>query len=204
MLQDHEIKALILDPFARAFSGCGNENDNGEVAAFTDALDEIKKQANVPDLFLTHHFGRKEQERGDEHGRGATRLDDWADSRWLLTKEASHRFLRVDGRGVSLEETRLIWEPSGQLRIGPGSRQEARTESALTTLNNVLERVVSVVANNPGVNTRGIQSALSGTSHTVVGKAIKSAIGDGRLTAENGPGNSKRHYVCTAKLDGVP
>ncbi len=72
---EYEIKAVILDPFARAFAGCGNENDNTEVGVFTDALDEIKQRANVPDLFLTHHFGRKEHDPGDEHGRGASRLD---------------------------------------------------------------------------------------------------------------------------------
>lgn len=202
-LIEYEVKAIILDPFARAFAGCGNENDNGEVSVFTDALDEIKQRANVPDLFLTHHFGRKEHEQGQEHGRGATRLDDWADSRWLLTRQGNQRFLRIEGRGIELPETGLDWDPSGRLLVGTGTRLEAKLEAKRSNLEKTTQRVISAVRAKPGLSTRGIQEALKGTSKATVGKGIKRAIESGQIITEPGPRNSVAHFISETETEGL-
>jgi len=193
-MQANDIKAWILDPFARAFAGCGNENDNGEVGAFLDALDLIKHEAQVPDLWLTHHFGRKDHDQGQEHGRGATRLDDWPDVRWLLTRQHDDRFLKVHGRGVDVDETQLLWEPSGRLRLGGGTRQDAKREAAEFNVEFTKQRIVEAVRSTPGVGTRAIEVALRGTSKATVGQGLRLAIESGEVVRRPGPRNTFQHF----------
>jgi AAA domain len=191
---EHDIKTWILDPFARAFAGCGNENDNGEVGAFLDALDLVKHEAQVPDLWLTHHFGRKDHDQGQEHGRGATRLDDWPDVRWLLTRQHDDRFLKVHGRGVDVAETQLLWEPSGRLRLGGGTRQDSKRAAAELDLEFAVKRIVDAVRATPGASTRAIEQALKGTSKATVGQALRVAIESGEVVRRPGVRNAFQHF----------
>jgi RecA-family ATPase len=72
-LRANKVRFLVLDPLGRAWRGLvDNENDNANVRDFTDALDELKAAADVPNALITHHTGRKEHEEDAEHGRGAT------------------------------------------------------------------------------------------------------------------------------------
>jgi RecA-family ATPase len=198
---ENDIKAWFVDPFARAFAGCGNENDNGEVGAFLDALDLIKEQADVPDLWLTHHFGRKDHNEGQEHGRGATRLDDWPDVRWLLTRQHDQRFLKVEGRGVDEEETQLRWEPTGKLTLGVGSRKEHKRQAEQFAAEFTIRQVVEVVKAQPGINTRGIQVSMRGVSKNKIGPAIAQAIEDGKIRVELGKNKAHLHYPPDASTD---
>ena len=77
-LKEREITFLIIDTYARAYGG--DENNNAAVSRFLDTLDMLKEDAGVVDLVLTAHTGRKEHIQGEEHARGATRIDDWADA----------------------------------------------------------------------------------------------------------------------------
>jgi RecA-family ATPase len=87
------VEVLILDPVARAWSGfVESENDNAQIGAFTSTIDEIKREAGVAEVVLAHHTGRYIQEEGKERGRGATRLEDWPDALWYLTKDGRQRF----------------------------------------------------------------------------------------------------------------
>lgn len=88
-LSDHGAQVVAVDPFGAAYAAAGgeSENDNAEVRRFVTALDEIKRLAECPSLFMPIHTGRAEQVEGDERGRGATVLDDWADVRMILTKD---------------------------------------------------------------------------------------------------------------------
>src|SRR5205807_2645857 len=82
---DVDATTWILDPVARAIVGWPGaretENSNTAVAEFLDTLDQLKFEGGVEDLFLAHHTGRAAQTPGAEHGRGATRWDDWPDVR---------------------------------------------------------------------------------------------------------------------------
>ena len=192
---EHDIKAWVLDPFARAFAGCGNENDNGEVGAFLDALDLVKHEAQVPDLWLTHHFGRKDHDQGQEHGRGATRLDDWPDVRWLLTRQHDDRFLKIHGRGVDVDETQLLWEPSGRLRLGGGTRQDSKRAASDFNLEFTVRLVVDAVRATPGVGSRGIEQALKGTGKGQVSRALREALETGQVVRKSGGRNAFHHFV---------
>jgi hypothetical protein len=76
--------------------GSGDENSNSDVGVFLDQLDIIKERAGVSNLILPVHTGRA-QEQGIDRARGATRLDDWADVRWLLKKTEDGRFFQLTG-----------------------------------------------------------------------------------------------------------
>src|SRR5262249_33584776 len=138
-LAERAVSFLIVDPWARAFTGAGSENSNEDVGRVLDALDEIKRRAGVADLLVVAHTGRKEHIDGGEHVRGATRLDDWADTRWLITRDRRDRFFAAHGRGVEVEEGRLTFDPDTlRLSFTDGSRSESR-------MDRVLERVVEEV-----------------------------------------------------------
>ena len=62
-LRAEAVEWLIVDPAARAWTGfIDNENDNAKMAAFTNALDELKRQGGVTNLLLTTHTGRAKRE----------------------------------------------------------------------------------------------------------------------------------------------
>lgn len=153
ILQDLDCQTWIMDPFARAFVGSGDENSNSDVGLFLDTLDFIKKQASVDNLVIPMHTGRA-QEHGIERARGATRLDDWADVRWLLSKTEEGRFFSADGRDVFLEQQALAYDDaSRRLKLGGASAKVAK-KMALE------DQWVEVVIANPGKTTSELLSLL--------------------------------------------
>jgi hypothetical protein len=202
-LQRWETQVWIVDPYARAYSG-DSENDNTEVARFTDAVDRVKERAGVDIAILGAHFGRALFEAGTEHVRGATRLDDWADSRWIQTKDLDgDRFFSAIGRDVDIEESRLSFNPKtlslNLIEGNRGNRGQERIEGLIMTY--VRE---SVDTFTPG--SEGLKRALSGRSivASVEGKdsAIRAALRElerrGALTSVPGPGNTTWHTVPEA------
>lgn len=158
ILSDLDCGTWILDPFARAFVGSGDENSNSDVGSFLDTLDFIKKQANVENLVVPMHTGRA-QEHGIDRARGATRLDDWADVRWLLSKTEEGRFFAADGRDVVLEQQQLVFdEATRSLKLG-GANAKVAKKRALE------DKFVEVVIANPGKTTNELFD-LMGVDHT--------------------------------------
>lgn len=132
-LRREEVQFLIVDPAARAWRGLvDNENDNAQLAAFTDALDTLKRAAGVANLLLTTHMGRGRPEEGEERARGATRLEDWMDVGWYLTAEGgpgSPRALRAQGRDVDLEAIDLTYSADERRLTATGQTRAARRET---------------------------------------------------------------------------
>lgn len=197
-LTTHNTAVWVVDPFARAFVGSGSsENDNTEVGNFLDTLDVIKERAGVGELVLSTHTGRMEQERGAERARGATRLDDWADVRWLLTRdETGARYFRGTGRDVEVPEGRLDFEPdSRRLTLAGGDRYwEGRKRDE--------DVVVGIVENHPGISLRGIRDR-SGMGATKVKKAIESALFMHRIYVEKSEsGRSSHHFPARSMTLG--
>ena len=106
-LQEHEAEVWIPDPYARAYGG--EENDNSEVGAWLELVDEVKERAGVSEVILATHSGRGDSPRA----RGAQRLEDWPDAIWHLTRDASGvRAFSAYGRDVMVDPPRkLAWEP---------------------------------------------------------------------------------------------
>lgn len=98
-LRSRDAAIWALDPFARAMRGFGSADDNDDVGAFLDRVDEIVSEAGVKGVLIPAHTGRGQAEVGTEHSRGATRFDDDVDARWIYTRDGSQqRFFRAEGR----------------------------------------------------------------------------------------------------------
>lgn len=153
ILKDLDAQTWILDPFARAFTGCGDENSNSDVSVFLDTLDVIKERAGVSNLVLPIHTGRA-QENGIDRARGATRLDDWADVRWILKKTNEGRFFSADGRDVLQEEQQLTFdENTRSLTLGG-------VDSRMAKKRGLEDMWIDVVNANPGLSTSQLSEIL--------------------------------------------
>jgi hypothetical protein len=139
---------------------------------------------------IIHHMGH-----GAERARGASRLRDWPDAEWRLLRQdddpASARYLSAFGRDVDVPESRLEFDPATRaLRIAGGSRAAQKTAAAVADL-------IEAVRAEPGINYRGLESALSGNGgHTqgAVRAGIRAAVKDGLIIQQEGPRRAKLHY----------
>jgi RecA-family ATPase len=156
-LRLNNVEFLIIDPAARAWNGLvDNENDNAQVGRFIDALDAIKRRSGVRDLLLTTHTGRARQEDGQERSRGATRLEDWMDAGWYLTKDHSgRRSLRAIGRDVDVDALDLEYASGSRHIATTGHTRSMRRE------HNGIQQVVEALA--PWEGTAPTTSELSKT-----------------------------------------
>lgn len=204
-LIEHKIRVWVVDPLARAFLGSGqSENDNSEMGAFLETLDVIKERAGVSELIMPAHTGRATQEAGAERSRGATRVDDWADVRWLLTKDNDgNRFFRASGRDVETPEGTLMYdhlmrsltlEDGG--RDGIGNDNEPMPGYAGAVCNAILEAVVT----NPGINLRGVRLYVRNqglkSPNEKIDNALNALIQQGRIRRQTAPpGMPFEHYA---------
>jgi len=188
ILKDFGAQTWIVDPLARAFVGSGDENSNSDVGLFLDTLDVIKYESGVENLIIAAHTGRA-SEHGIERARGASRFDDWADVRWILTKnDEGDRFLKAHGRDVDLEQHLLKYDPeSRQLIIDQAINQTDQS------INNLMTKFVATVTLNPGILTEALKTAVGGHKDTRA-QAYKNCINNGSLVIKT-IGNSKMHYT---------
>lgn len=192
-LMDHDVKVWIVDPFARAMVGCGDENSNTDVGVVLDILDVIKRRAGVTELILPTHTGRAEQQAGAERARGATRLDDWADARWLLTADDQRRrFFRANGRDVDVDEELLHFDAAtGRLTMGGHDRRGMAHRDDLA-------EIVEWVRENPGLGKDEIVAARGGNRNRVFGQ-LSAAVAARHLYTTPAPRGKLLHYA-TAQL----
>lgn len=170
LLKRLECQTWILDPFARAFTGSGDENSNSDVGVFLDQLDIIKERSGVSNLVLPVHTGRA-QESGIDRARGATRIDDWADVRWLLKKTEDGRFFSADGRDVLVDEQMLRFdEATRSLTLGGADAKTAKKR-------NLEDLWVETVEKHSGLNTGDLCRLLGkSTDDKGLAAARKSAL----------------------------
>lgn len=178
MLKELETQTWILDPFAGAFTGSGDENSNSDVTVFLNILDNIKERAGVSNLVMPIHTGRS-QEQGIDRARGATRLDDWADVRWILKKTNDGRFFSADGRDVLQEEQKLTFDESTRsLTLGGDN-------AYMTKIKNNEEIWYEAVINNPGKSTSDILAILNKNPNDKgMASARKSLLNQRKLKTE--------------------
>lgn len=196
-LTERQITTWIVDPFARAFVGAGDsENDNTEVGRFLDTLDVIKHRAGVNELIMPAHTGRAVQEEGQERARGATRLDDWADVRWLVTKdEEDIRYFRATGRDVEIPEGKLEYDPvTRSLTMAMGQGRRVGGDRILS------QTILSAASINPGIGLKALRDhcrfALGGAGNPAIDRVVKDLEEQGRLRVERGGiGVPTRHWL---------
>jgi sugar phosphate isomerase/epimerase len=89
-LRDQGVESLIVDPFGRAFTG-SSHNDAGEVGAWLAELDRwARADVGARDVILSAHAGWN-----GERTRGASALEDWADTTITLVRDHDDDQLRT-------------------------------------------------------------------------------------------------------------
>lgn len=185
----------VIDSHARMCRMAGvDENDNGQVLGLLHRLDEIKELAGVGELFYLVHTGRAEQAEGRERARGATVIDDWADARWVLTRQGAVRFLAVEGRSVKDMTARSINfdDETGRMLLGTHDPISAKVDG-LTAL------IVSLVTDHPGeYNERALRAVIrersAGSSQDRIKRSRDEAIALGAIRVQDGPRGEKRYW----------
>jgi hypothetical protein len=192
-LREVQAHWVVVDPWRRAMSDCGlNENDNNDTSTWTGLFDEIKREAGVPNaLVIVHASSKRKPEEGDEHSRGASALEDWADGLWYLTRVGEQRYLRAEGRDILVPESALAFDPQTRL-LGPtggGSRHEERVRSTMRD-------ILLFVQKSPSASTRQVEAAISAKTDTIR-DTLSEAERDGLLKVDR---SGKAHlHVLTAK-----
>jgi len=194
-LRQHEVESLIVDPFGRAFVG-KSQNDSGEVGAWLANLDRwARGDCGVQDVILTAHAGWE-----GERTRGASALEDWADSIITLVRDKDDeqvRYLRAEGRDVLVEEDRLNFDSITRTMTlaGAGSRKQA---SKTRNVDELVPAVVSAVTVAPGITGYKLKQTLrtAGVSFHNGDElaAAKLAVGRGLLEVRSGPRNSSMYH----------
>lgn len=188
----------VIDSHARMCRMAGvDENDNGAVLGMLHRLDEIKEAAGIGELYYLVHTGRGEQTEGRERARGATVIDDWADARWVLTRQGNVRFIAVEGRTVVDMTARSVeFDPeTGLMTLGSHDPVSAKVDG-LTAL------IVSLVTDRPGeLNGRALRAMVRERAGSAgvgrIKEAIEDAIRLGALRAVDGPRGEKRYWPAT-------
>lgn len=207
-LRSRKVRVWVVDPFARAFLGNGeSENSNTEVGLFLETLDQIKEEAGIHELILPTHTGRATMDIGTERSRGATRIDDWADVRWILTKDADgNRFFRATGRDVETPEGRLEYDADNrsltitdEQREEPENDRRGRGRPIESTTEEIVNAVLAIVDLHPGIGFRQIQSYVRNQLGSCSQPRLQDAIGElaaaGRLAVRvGGNGVTTAHY----------
>lgn len=203
-LRRNEVRTWIIDPAVRAMIGWGDENENGAVTLFTDKLDEIKERAGVKELIVAHHTGRGEQTAGEERARGASRWDDWPDSRWILTKApgSDTRFIRMTGRGNDFPERALTYDPQRRrvALVGKGDPL-AGADRATFADQSLRTQILDYVTANPGLTQNKVMQGIGLTSQSKAGPAFSALKSEGKIHVIDGPNRSKLHYPGPAPAD---
>jgi len=201
-LRSHDVESVIVDPFGRAFTGT-SQNDSGEVGAFLAGLDRwARTDVGAKDVVLTAHAGWN-----GERTRGASALEDWADSIITLTRDKDDeqvRYLRAEGRDVLVDEDRLDFAPATRTLSlsGAGSR---KTAAKTRNLDDLVPEVVRAVIAAPGMSgyklTQAMREQGAAFQRGDEIKAAKLAVERHLLRTEPGPRNSTLYFNTTTSPD---
>lgn len=170
LLADQNVASLIVDPFGRAYTG-ESQNDNSEVQNYLIGLDTFaREEIGATDLILTAHAGW-----AGEKVRGASALEDWADSLIYLTAEEKdgerRRFFRALGRDVEVDEDELVMDPISRHMTLAGTGGRTSPAPATRRGDETAGLVVRTVNNHDGTfSMSGLLAAITAQGGQKVGK----------------------------------
>jgi hypothetical protein len=198
LLANYGVKVLILDPLGALLDAYGrDENSNSDVGPVLQALDQLKAEAGIEELFIAHHMGHN-----GERSRGASKLRGWPDAEWFLVRERAKngeepppdaaRFFLAEGRDVMVTETRVDYDPATRrLTVAGGNRVQHQATKHGPTVLGIIERT-------PGLSGREIADAamVEGIGRDAARNALKALIGSGQVRTEPGPKRATLHFLA--------
>lgn len=198
-MRRQEIEVWILDPFSGAYFG--DENDNSQINLFTKRLDEFKREAGIRDLFMPVHTGRYVEE-GNERARGGAKLDDWADSRWVLAKhaETGDRYFRAEGRRIEQEERELHYRRDDNTLSYSAFAGTRKQKSG-----NVLRgELLAFISANPGCSKGSIEAGVHGGA-PAIREELRRLVAGLDVVVIPGANRTHHHYIQGQQpLGGTP
>ena len=202
-LREHDVEALIVDPFGRAYGGT-SQNDAGEVGAWLVGLDHFARaEVGATDLVLTAHAGWN-----GERTRGSSALEDWADVIVTLTRDAeaedSPTYMRAVGRDVDLDEDALTFDPDTRhlSMTGTGSRRAAKRTRKLE---DVMGAMVQAAQGQPPLSVNALGRLLreqgvpmqKGDENQAAAQLVERGI----FVVSDGPRGAKLHALRVTTPD---
>lgn len=159
MMRATKTSFLVVDVFARAFTG--DQNSNSEVATWLGMLDRVATEGGAEELALVAHAGWSASGRT----RGASALEDWPDVVASLEMEkdsevdpSGPRYFKAFGRDVDIEKARLDYDGDLRSLTYTGiSRSTARRSKKTSVL---VEPVLEIVTSIPGARAGDIKAEL--------------------------------------------
>ena len=130
--------------------------------------------------------------------RGASRLDDWADSRWILTQDKDkNRYFSAIGRSVEVDEGKLAFDRDRlayTYEIGGRPRGKSSQEPTLAPA------IVAILEEHlTGLSIAEIRVALPDPpSNPRISKVLNDMKRDGTIVDESGEGRTKRWKLAQA------
>ncbi|MFC7430666.1 MULTISPECIES: AAA family ATPase [unclassified Agrococcus] len=204
VMRERDVEAVVVDPFGRAFTGIEQSN-NSEVTAWLSALDRVVTEGGASELVLVAHAGW-----GDAKGqsqtrvRGASALEDWADSIVRYWKDRNDddapRFMEAEGRDVAMPADRLDFDPSTRrlTLTGTGGQRAARSLKRASFLE---EPILDLVRLSPGATASQIEASLRQRGNSFSkgdeGHALRS-LEEAGLIVRRKDGRTMRHYLPDA------
>ena len=181
-LQEMHITTLIIDTFAKTFTG--DANSNSEVTRFLVFLEEVLQEAGVEQLIMLVHAGNAEKKI-----RGATALTDHPDGLWYISTDAErNRYFHAIGRDIDIPEGQLVLDPlKNTLTLQDGNRKVSKESSTF-------EKMLKFVQANPGSNASCVDESISGTKPYKI-KMRKKLVEQGLIEVRKGPNNSNLYYA---------
>lgn len=178
-------KTWVIDTWTRLCAWNGVDvSDNAGSSELASAIDQLCAAAGVEDLMILSHMPKSARaESTAESPLGAQALAGWADCLWLYwVNNQGERFLRAEGRGVSVDEFRveIASQDPGDKRLTAiaGGRHEAEDEDAV---NKVLAALrASAMAGNTGVGANSLVT-LTHLGRQKVQVAVKYLLNNGQV-----------------------
>lgn len=200
-LIENRVGTWLIDPLGALYRG--EENSNSEVREFLMLLDEIRESAGVSEVVMAHHFGRQKEGSNGEHGRGATRLDDWADARWMLALDVDTgvRYFSAHGRDVDVEEHPLAYDHFSRELVfraqeeARASRSRSSREDPEVAAERLQAALLEYVRGHPGVSRNELVKGTTVKGRTASKNAALQMLEQERKIRKNRDGTLVRLYA---------
>lgn len=175
--------------------------ESTEAGRFLTAFDALLAEADVAEAAVVHHAGHAtDAAESGERARGDSRIRDWPDATWTLTRDRGDdedgplaRYLAAEGRDVHLSKAALTFdETTRRLTYAGGSPRDVLAARFIPA-------VLDYLVENPGASGSAIEGAKLG-ERAAIRAAVRRAMSDGRIETRSGPRGASCHYLTDSVM----
>jgi len=202
LLREHDVGVVVFDCLRPLIDALGLEEARHAGIVLT-AFDALLVEAGVAEALVVHHMGH-----GAERSRGDSKIRDWPDVEWKMTRQkdddgavtddAGQRFFSAFGRDVSEPETGLGYdEATRHLTVVGGSRATAKTLAAEVA-------IIELLRGSAGMSGREIEGSpalkAKGFGRPAIQKALTELIARKKVRTWQGERRAVMHALDGAAM----